>query len=267
MAITPVDEAEVAMAADKDQGVGPCCKVGNLVPADNLMPDFISGAEKYAYMWLVEPVCECNTGFYLDTVQMIVQFGPEDVPVTIQVNASFEETQWDATGGHLIPGPPICTSPTYTGTVTEAGSFRISVPLMNANCLCAEFGYHYAVSMNILTSLEGKLDLVLADDRSAASASSTRGTGGTIWIPTGSGRREDGVQAGVLLQPGEGRTAFLGTPEGPVPVDRRTDTMQLRNPGAARVPFYFLGGCPRLPEVQETGPALSPERKSGPEGG
>lgn len=164
MAITPVDEAEVAMAADKEQGVGPCCKVGNLVPADNLMPDFISGAEKYAYMWLVEPVCECNTGFYLDTVQMIVQFGPEDVPVTIQVNASFEETQWDATGGHLIPGPPICTSPTYTGTVTEAGSFRISVPLMNANCLCAEFGYHYAVSMNIVTSLDNKLDLVLADD-------------------------------------------------------------------------------------------------------
>lgn len=179
MLIVPVQEPvqPFPMGPGINLAVDDCCKVGNLNPYAHAVPNFISGAEKYAYMWLVEPVCGCDTGFYLRSVHMIIQLGPEDVPVTIQANASFEETQLAPTGGYLIPGPPICTSPTYTGTFTDPGAYEVELPLTEANCLCAEFGYHYAITMNILTPLANPLDLVVDDVP----------VGGVSWIDQGNG--------------------------------------------------------------------------------
>lgn len=210
MVITPVKEPvqPLVLGYAKDQGVGDCCKVGNLTPYAHAVENFISGGEKYGYLWLVEPVCGCETGFYLDTVHLLVQFGPEDVPVTVRASASFEETQFAATGGYLIPGPPICTSPTYSGTITQAGAFEITIPLTEANCLCAEFGYHYAVTMNIETTLENKPDLI------------TDGVpvGGVSWIDQGNGWYD--LQSSYQL-PGEVKLmATLQCCSTPVPDDQ-----------------------------------------------
>lgn len=177
--VIPVQEPVLPLVLSpmKVLPVEDCCKVGNLNPYAHAIPDFVSGAEKYSYLWMVEPVCGCETGFYLDAVHMLIQFGPEDVPVTIQASASFEETQLSPLGGQLIPGPPICTSPTYTGTITAAGAYEMTVPLTDSGCLCAEFGYHYAVTMNIQTSLANPLDLIVDDVP----------VGGVSWIDQGNG--------------------------------------------------------------------------------
>ncbi len=166
-----------AQKGGMDQGVGDCCKVGNLNWYAHAIENFIGGQEKFSYIFPVEPVCGCETGFYFDTVHMLVQFGPEDVPVTLEVNASFEETQMDATGDHLIPGPPICTSPTYRGTITEPGAYDCTIPLNETNCACAEFGWDYAISINILNQLENKLDLIVDDSP----------VGGVSWMDQGNG--------------------------------------------------------------------------------
>ncbi len=166
-----------ALKGASPQGHSDCCKVGNLNWNPQAVENFIGGQEKFSYIFPVEPVCGCETGFYFDTIHMLVQFGPEDVPVTLEVNASFEETQMDPTGDHLIPGPPICTSPTYFGTITEAGAYECVIPLTETNCACAEFGWDYAVTVNILNPLENKLDLIVDENP----------VGGVSWIDQGNG--------------------------------------------------------------------------------
>ncbi len=182
MTITPINKEFKtydisALKGGSPQGNSECCKVGNLNWNPQAVDDFIGGNEKFSYIFPVDPVCGCDTGFYFDKVHILVVFGPEDVPVTIQGNASFEETQMDPTGGHLIPGPPICTSPTYTATFTEPGAYEVTIPMTEANCACAEFGWDYAITVNIVTPLENKLSLVVDDNP----------VGGVSWIDQGNG--------------------------------------------------------------------------------
>jgi len=60
----------------------------------------------------------------------------------------------------MIPGPAICTSPTFTGTITEPGVYVCEVPMRQAECVCAERGWYYAISINIETRLDSKIDLI-----------------------------------------------------------------------------------------------------------
>ena len=166
LVITPVEKVLKPFNVDPNKGavdqggLEDCCKIGNLNWYGNAVENFISGGESYSYIFEVNPVCDCNTGFYFAGVHMYMQFGEEDVPVTLQVNASFEETQMAPTGGGLIPGPPICTSPTYSGTITQAGGYDLFIPLYDTSCLCAEFGWFYAATVNFVNRFENKPDLV-----------------------------------------------------------------------------------------------------------
>ncbi len=154
-----------------------CCKLGNDNPAVYAVEDFVTGNQKFSYQFFAEPSCGCETGFFSEKIQITMRFGPEDVPVTLEVNASFEETQFDATGDHLVPGPPICTSPTFSGTIYEPGIYIVEVPLRQVNCLCAHWGYDYAVTMNFLNTFENKPDLII----------DANPVGGTSWMSRGDG--------------------------------------------------------------------------------
>ncbi len=158
-------------------GDGFCCKLGNDNTAMYALEDFVSGNQKFSYQFFAEPSCGCETGFYSEKIQILMHFGPEDVPVTLDVNASFEETQFDPTGDHLIPGPPICTSPTFSGTISTEGLYIVEVPLRQVNCLCASWGYDYAVTINFLNTFENKPDLIV----------DSQPVGGTSWMDDGSG--------------------------------------------------------------------------------
>ncbi|MBU2502399.1 hypothetical protein KJ682_13790 [bacterium] len=152
-----------------------CCRVGNRNDWGYTIENFVSGGETYSYMWEVLPTCGFETGFYAFTAGMALNFGPEDVPVTLEVSAAFEETHLD--GGQLKPGPVICESPIYSGTVTEPGYYRLIIPLKSANCACAEFGWYYAASITFHNRFENKPDLIV----------DYFPVGGTSWIDQGNG--------------------------------------------------------------------------------
>lgn len=153
-----------------------CCKIGNLNPYAYAVQDFVTGNQSFSYMFFAEPSCGCETGFTAGRIRIAIQVGEDDVPVTLEANASFEETQFDATGGHLVPGPVICTSPNYTATITEPGGYVCEIP-MPADCLCAAWGYDYALTMNLVNTLESPIDLV----------TDANPVGGVSWYDQGNG--------------------------------------------------------------------------------
>lgn len=153
-----------------------CCKIGNRNPWAYAVQDFVTGNQSFSYMFFAEPSCGCETGFTTGKIRIAIQVGEEDVPLTLEANASFEETQFNDTGDYLVPGPVICTSPNYSATITEPGAYICEIP-MPADCLCAAWGYDYALTMNLVSTLESPIDLIVDDIP----------VGGVSWMDQGRG--------------------------------------------------------------------------------
>jgi len=151
-------------------GWGGVCVYGNQNPAAFAITDWIYGDESYATMFLAErPPCGCADGFFITTVHMLMNFGPEDVPVSFDAYATFRENSLDeATAGCNVPGAFLCSSPVWqspvsTVNITSAGLYDIALDMGMAECPCARFGYTYAVTMDILTPFTSYPDAVTDD--------------------------------------------------------------------------------------------------------
>jgi hypothetical protein len=141
------------------------CQVGNLNPLAFAITDWVWGSEKYKYMFFADQAqcTSCTEGFTVDSVNLVMRFGPEDVPSTFGARVDFEEATWDDALGCFVPGPEICVSSVYTVTISSAGVYNINLP-MNATCSCAFFGYWYGISFEFTTSFAGGMEPDLVTD-------------------------------------------------------------------------------------------------------
>lgn len=164
--------------ADKCAGAAKdvqCCKIGNENPWAYAVKDFVTGEQTFSYIFLAEPSCGCVTGFAPNKIRIAINVDPEDVPVTMVAYATFEETNIDDAGKE-VPGPVICTSPTYEATITEPGGYVCEIP-MNTDCSCSYWDYNYALSMHLTNRLEKPIDLV----------TDANPMGGKSWVDEGTG--------------------------------------------------------------------------------
>ena len=140
------------------------CQVGNLNPPSYAITDWVFGAEGYKYLFRVPATCSCSVGFRLDSVHLLVQFGPEDVPVSFDAYADLEEAVWDDMSGCYLPGTELCISPVYTVQIDAEGLYDISLPIFE-QCQCAAVEFWYFLSFHFVSEFAttGRPDLV-ADD-------------------------------------------------------------------------------------------------------
>ena len=160
--VTPVSgDVTTINPGIQTSGANGACQMGNLNPIAFAITDWIWGAEKYKYMFYADPaLCTaCSDGFTVEAVTLVMQFGPEDVPVSFDARVDFEEAIWDDALQCNYPGPEICVSSTYTVTIDAPGLYNITLP-MDAACACAHFGYWYGISFEFLTAFASSPDIV-----------------------------------------------------------------------------------------------------------
>lgn len=128
---------------------GATCEVGNPNDPYWTYGNWIMGGETYAY--LINPPaegCTCGAGFKLDRVYMMMQFGPEDAPVTFDAYAGLAEAVWDPSRNAYVPGPEYCTSPTWSISASAAGLYDIYVDMADA-CPCAATTEPYFITFHL----------------------------------------------------------------------------------------------------------------------
>ncbi len=134
------------------------CVVGNPNPFFYAVPDWIWGAEKYTYIYDPTDTCGCPAGFTVDFVHMIVQFGPEDVPVTFDAYVTVDSEAWNDELDCWYPGDAVCESEITSITIEEAGLYDIGLP--TPACLCASMNYQYSLSYVFVSSFASNPDVV-----------------------------------------------------------------------------------------------------------
>lgn len=185
------------------------CQVGNLNPIAFALTDWIWGAEKYKSLFYADPAgCGvCTEGFNVSSVNLVMQFGVEDVPSTFDARVDFEEAIWDDGLQCFYPGPEICVSSAYTITIDTPGLYNISLP-MDTACACAHFGYWYGISFEFLTAFASGMEPDIVTDATPV--------GCTSWNDYGAGWI-DVLDFGF---PGEiSLSAEIACCNNPVPVD------------------------------------------------
>ena len=137
------------------------CVVGNMNPTAYAITDWVWGLEGYKYLFDPSQGCgaTCVNGLTVTDVHMLLNFGPEDVPSTFSAYVDVEESVWDDLLGCWFPGPEICVSDVVEFTVTEAGLYDFTIPVV---CDCMEFGYQYLLSFHITTEFPeaGRPDII-----------------------------------------------------------------------------------------------------------
>jgi len=137
------------------------CQVGNLNVPTYAITDWAFGAEGYKYLFRAPATCSCPVGFRLDSIHLLMQFGPEDVPVGFDAFVDLEEAVWDDLSGCYLPGAELCTSLVYTVQIDAEGLFDISLPILE-QCQCAAIGFWYFLSFHFVSEFgaSGRPDLV-----------------------------------------------------------------------------------------------------------
>ena len=143
--VTPVGELQADINSQGSTGV---CVFGNDNPAAFAITDWIWGQESYKTLFYADPaLCSvCTEGFTVESVTMYMNFKVEDVPITFDAMVDFEEAVPGQEAGCQVPGPAICTSPTYSITIDTAGLYAVSLPMTDI-CACAELGHWYGVGI------------------------------------------------------------------------------------------------------------------------
>jgi hypothetical protein len=142
---TRYESTQLPMSPDPQTG----CEVGNLNDPYWTYGNWIMGGETYAY--LINPPtegCTCGAGFKLERVYMMMEFGPEDVPVTFDAYAGLAEAVWDEQRGAYVPGADYCTSPTWSITANSAGLYDIYLDLSDG-CPCAATTEPYFITFHL----------------------------------------------------------------------------------------------------------------------
>lgn len=183
--VTPVTGDPIAVNPSlAPLGADGVCQMGNLNPIAFALTDWIWGAEIYKYMFYADPAqcAACTEGFTVESVNLVLQFGVEDVPSTFDCRVDFEEAIWDEALQCNLPGPEICVSSTYTVTIDTPGLYNITLP-MDTACACAHFGYWYGIGFEFVTAFTSGMepDIVVDEYPLGCTSYNDYGAG---WIDT-----------------------------------------------------------------------------------
>jgi|GEM_PF-1269182 len=159
------------------------CEVGNLNPVHYSLTDWVWGPEKYKYMFFADAgQCEdCLEGFTLEAVSLVLQFGPEDVPVTFEARVDFGEGDRNDVLACTYPDRDICVSPVHTVAIDSAGLYQIRLPL-DIDCECAKFGYWYGIGFEFLTPFESGREPDMITDATPVGCTSWNDYAGAGWL-------------------------------------------------------------------------------------
>lgn len=151
----PLDKTLLEGAAQPTLVPAGVCVFGNNPALTWSNDDWIEGNESFAIPFVAEqPVCGCAVGFKMEAVHMSISFGPEDVPVFVEVSASLLAMAPGQPGQCSVPGEELYRSPYHGFNIATAGVYDISIPMDLGSSPCASFDYEYAVSMNVATLFE-----------------------------------------------------------------------------------------------------------------
>ncbi|MBU0743423.1 hypothetical protein KKG45_13720 [bacterium] len=151
------------------------CLVGNPNPFFYAIPNWIWGAEQYTYIYDPTETCGCPAGFAVEFVHMIVQFGPEDVPVTFDAYVTVDSPAWSDELDCWYPGNPVCASDLTSITIDTAGLYDIGLP--TPDCACAAMSYQYSLSYVFVSTFSSNPDIVTDQFPSACTSWNDYGLG------------------------------------------------------------------------------------------
>ena len=151
------------------------CLVGNSNGVYYAIPNWIYGAETYAFLLDPMDTCGCDAGFDLSALHMIVQFGEEDVPTNFTAYAQISGTAWNSDTGRWEPGPAVCTGPETVIEIETAGLHDVTLPL--SSCGCMEMVHSYAISYTFVDFLSSQPDLVTDNQPTAGTSWNDYGLG------------------------------------------------------------------------------------------
>ncbi len=126
----------------------PIFQVGNLNPPEPpAVPDVHLGLESYAYLFYPPDFGDCSSGgFRLEAVHMLLEFTPEQVPVTFHAAGGLISADWDSALDMFVPGGQLCEGQPFDFHFTEPGQYEIILPVQGA-CGCQPFNEHYFLSV------------------------------------------------------------------------------------------------------------------------
>jgi len=132
-------------------------QVGNLNPfVPPSVPDLFTGNEKFAYLIFPPDQGTCNEGgIQLETVSMLLEFDPTQVPVTFAVQGGLLDAIWNPAMGRFEPGEEICMGLPEIFEIVEPGLYTITVPV--PDCSCVPWDDYYFLTLEYLDPFEALL--------------------------------------------------------------------------------------------------------------
>lgn len=164
------DAAPMTAESLGEKSPGGGCDIGNLAAPTYNFGNWIRGGESYAY--LIQPQsegCDCEKGFKVERIYMMMQFAPGDVPEDFSVYVGLADAVWDEAAGVYRPGEEYCTSATSALTAATAGLYDIYVDL-DGDCACATIEDAYFITFHLPQPLVWWAD-ALEDDTPAPGVS------------------------------------------------------------------------------------------------
>lgn len=107
------------------------CRIGNLnPPVGPSYPEIFDGNQAFAYYVKPASQCSCEQGqFNLETISMLVDFGPNQVPQTLVITPSLLAAEFNAGSNCLEPGTTLCAGPDQVVNIDVPGIQVLTVPL------------------------------------------------------------------------------------------------------------------------------------------
>jgi hypothetical protein len=134
-------------------------QVGNLNPVvPPSVAGLFTGNEKFAYLIFPPDQGTCNEGgIQLETVSMLLEFEPAQVPVTFSVRGGLLDAVWDPAMGGFVPGEEICLGLPEIYEIIEPGIYTITVAV--PECSCVPWDDYYFLTLEYLDPFEALLPI------------------------------------------------------------------------------------------------------------
>lgn len=123
------------------------CRVGNLASAvPPPATGIFAGGEEYAYLIYPPDQCQCaEGGFTFESIGMLLEFAPHQVPVTFAAVAVWREAVWDDGLGCYLPGGELFASAPVIFPIALPGIYDIVIPTPGWDFL--PFAQHYFIGL------------------------------------------------------------------------------------------------------------------------
>ncbi len=175
---TPIDPTAEILHYDVQSTVPTGCFLGNLNAVAWNVTGWFTGQEAYKYLFHPWDNCDCQWGFWVGNVHILMNFAPENnYPYEFDCYVDLEDALWDPAVGCWVPGIEDCVSPLFTVTIPQTGLYDIAIPL-GEFCDCAFMDYWYFLSFHFPDPMPG-VGLIMDDSPTPCTVYNDWGAGWT----------------------------------------------------------------------------------------